>query len=125
MLHLDYLSCLLTIVSTLMVGRRLWQGWVVAGVNSVIISLIGLRTGQWGFVPANVFCISIYFYNVLNWRRLSPSVAASASLNAQAPAPHKPRRSALRSTFAGDDRPTRNRIRSRTVPNQRESGTSY
>lgn len=124
MLHLDYLSCLLTIVSTVMVGRRLWQGWVVAGVNSVIISLIGLKTGQLGFVPANVFCISLYFYNILSWRQKSPSVTGSASLNAQAAAPHKPRRFAFRSTFAGDE-PTRNRIRSRAVPNQRKSGTPY
>lgn len=40
----------------------------MAGVNSVIISLIGLRTGQWGFVPANLFCIAIYFYNIRQWR---------------------------------------------------------
>lgn len=40
----------------------------MAGVNSVIISLIGLRTGQWGFVPANLFCIAIYLYNIRQWR---------------------------------------------------------
>ena len=40
-LHLDYLSCFLTIASTMLVGRRKWQGWVVAAVNSVIISIIG------------------------------------------------------------------------------------
>jgi hypothetical protein len=66
--HLDYISCFLTITSTALVGRRLWHGWVVAGVNSVIISLIGLQTGQWGFVPANLFCIAIYFYNIRRWR---------------------------------------------------------
>ena len=66
--HLDYLSCLLTICSTVLVGRRHWQGWVVAGANSVIISLIGLRTSQWGFVPANLFCIGIYLYNIWRWR---------------------------------------------------------
>jgi len=58
MQHLDYLSCLLTICSTVLVGRRMWQGWIVAGINSVIISLIGLHTAQWGFVPANVFCLA-------------------------------------------------------------------
>lgn len=66
--HLDYLSCLLTISSTVLVGRRRWQGWVVAGANSLIISLIGLRTSQWGFVPANLFCIAIYLYNIWRWR---------------------------------------------------------
>jgi hypothetical protein len=68
MLRLDYISCLLTIVSTILVGRRLWQGWIVAGINSVIICLIGLRTSQTGFVPANLFCLGIYGYNLVQWR---------------------------------------------------------
>jgi hypothetical protein len=67
-LHLDYLSCLLTIASTVLVGRRMWQGWIVAGVNSAIICVIGLQTGQWGLVPANVFCLAIYAYNLRTWR---------------------------------------------------------
>lgn len=67
-LHLDYISCLLTVASTILVGRRMWQGWLVAGVNSVIICVIGSRTGQWGLVPANVFCLAIYAYNLRSWR---------------------------------------------------------
>jgi hypothetical protein len=31
MLRLDYLSCLLTVLSTVLVGKKLWQGWVIAG----------------------------------------------------------------------------------------------
>ena len=38
-LRLDYLSCVLTILSTILVGRRHWEGWVLAGLNSVIICL--------------------------------------------------------------------------------------
>ena len=68
MLRLDYISCVLTIVSTVLVGRRLWQGWIVAGANSVVICLIGLRTSQTGFVPANLFCLGIYGYNLVQWR---------------------------------------------------------
>jgi hypothetical protein len=69
MLRLDYISCALTVVSTVLVGRKLWQGWVVAGANSMIICLIGLRTAQFGFVPANVFCLALYSYNLWNWRK--------------------------------------------------------
>ena len=68
MLRLDFISCLLTILSTILVGRRMWQGWIVAGANSVIVCLIGLKTSQIGFVPANVFCLGIYGYNLVNWR---------------------------------------------------------
>ena len=52
-LRLDYLSCVLTIVSTILVGKKMWRGWLVAGLNSLIICLIGLQTAQFGFVPAN------------------------------------------------------------------------
>lgn len=69
MIRLDYLSCLLTICSTILVGRRCWEGWVLAAINSVIICLIGLRTSQLGFIPANVFCIALYAVNLRSWRR--------------------------------------------------------
>lgn len=69
MLRLDYISCALTVVSTVLVGRKLWQGWVVAGANSMIICVIGMRTAQFGFVPANVFCLALYTYNLWHWRK--------------------------------------------------------
>ena len=69
MIRLDYLSCLLTICSTILVGRRCWEGWVLAAINSVIICLIGLRISQLGFIPANVFCIALYAVNLRTWRR--------------------------------------------------------
>jgi len=68
-LRLDYLSCVLTIVSTVLLGRRCWEGWILCGVNSAIICVIGLRTAQLGFVPANVFCIVVAAVNVRAWRR--------------------------------------------------------
>jgi hypothetical protein len=81
MLRLDYISCLLTIVSTVMVGRRMWQGWMIAGANSVIICFIGLRTTQFGFIPANLFCMAIYVHNILQWRH-SVSSARPGTLDA-------------------------------------------
>jgi hypothetical protein len=70
LLRLDSVSCLLTVISTLLVGRKLWQGWVVAALNSVIISIIGMRTAQFGFIPANLFCIVLYARNLSSWRRM-------------------------------------------------------
>jgi len=67
-MYLDYISCVLTICSTVLIGRRKWQGWVVASANSVIVCIIGVRTAQLGFVPANLFCLAIYGYNIMNWR---------------------------------------------------------
>ena len=69
MLRLDYLSCILTIISTILVGRRCWEGWLVASVNSVIICVIGIKTAQFGFIPANLFCILVSAHNLRSWRR--------------------------------------------------------
>ena len=69
MIRLDYISCALTIASTLLVGRRMWQGWMVAGANSLIICWIGLKTTQTGFIPANLFCLAMYAHNIVRWRR--------------------------------------------------------
>lgn len=69
MFRLDYLSCLLTVLSTVLVGRKLWMGLVVAAVNSLLICVIGVRTEQFGFIPANLFCIGVYALSIRSWRR--------------------------------------------------------
>jgi hypothetical protein len=67
--RLDYLSCILTILSTILVGRKMWAGLVVAGINSLLICVIGLRTAQLGFVPANLFCVVVYAISIRSWMR--------------------------------------------------------
>ena len=68
MLRLDYISCILTVISTILVGRRMWHGWLIAGANSVIVCVIAMRTSQFGFIPANLLCIGLYAHNVRTWR---------------------------------------------------------
>jgi hypothetical protein len=67
MFRLDYLSCFLTVVATILVGKKMWSGLVVSGVNSLIVCVIGLHTSQYGFIPANVFCICINAFNLRAW----------------------------------------------------------
>ncbi len=128
MFRLDYLSCLLTIASTVLIGRRKWQGWIVAGLNSAVICVIGLRTTQTGFIPANLFCLAIYGYNILQWRsqpaqESSPQAVNSDTLTTQASSTHAPRRFGRRPdrSSAGDERFSRNsdRIRQRSLPRRR------
>jgi nicotinamide riboside transporter PnuC len=71
--RLDYLSCVLTIVSTILVGRRYWEGWALAGINSVVICVIGFKTAQLGFIPANIFCMVMSAVNLRAWRKPDPS----------------------------------------------------
>lgn len=70
MFRLDYLSCILTISSTILLGKRRWEGWVLAAVNSVVVCFIGFKTAQFGFIPANIFCVAIYAYNLHTWRKV-------------------------------------------------------
>ncbi|HEX4784194.1 MAG TPA: hypothetical protein VH350_07620 [Candidatus Sulfotelmatobacter sp.] len=69
MLRLDYLSCILTIASTILVGRRYWEGWALAGLNSILVCIIGFQTAQLGFIPANIFCMVMSGINLREWRK--------------------------------------------------------
>src|SRR5258708_28126650 len=89
MFRLDYISCVLTISATILLGQKRWQGWMIAGINSILICDIAFNTSQLGFIPANVFCVGLYAYNILAWRkqirahreleRLSLSIQAGAT----------------------------------------------
>src|ERR1700757_1410930 len=67
MFHLDYLSCFLTILATILLARKSWVGLFIAIVNSLIVCAIALRTSQLGFIPANLFCICIYAFSMRSW----------------------------------------------------------
>src|SRR6202020_3582629 len=67
MFHLDYLSCFLTILATILLARKSWIGLLVAIANSLIVCVIGLRTSQLGFIPANLFCIGVYAFSMRSW----------------------------------------------------------
>ena len=73
MFRLDYLSCVLTIASTILVGRRCWEGWALAGVNCIVVCVIGFKTAQMGFIPANIFCMVMSAINLRAWRKPGPS----------------------------------------------------
>lgn len=67
-IRLDYLSCVLTVLGTFLLGKKLWQGWVICAINSAVVCVIGVRTAQFGFVPANLLCIALYTNNLFSWR---------------------------------------------------------
>jgi hypothetical protein len=67
-IRLDYLSCVLTVLGTVLIGRKLWQGWIVAAINSAVVCIIGMRTAQFGLVPANLLCIALYTSDLFAWR---------------------------------------------------------
>jgi hypothetical protein len=79
MFRLDYLSCFLTVFATILVGRKMWTGLVVSGINSLIVCVIGLHTSQYGFIPANVFCICIYAFNLRTWLKVQKDPSKSTT----------------------------------------------
>jgi hypothetical protein len=69
MFRLDYVSCVLTIASTILVGEKRWEGWLVAGFNSICICIIAVNTSQTGFIPANLYCLALCGHNVRESRK--------------------------------------------------------
>ena len=67
MFHFDYLSCFLTILATVLVSRKSWTGLLISIVNSMIVCLIGFRTAQFGFIPANLLCVCVYAFGIRSW----------------------------------------------------------
>jgi hypothetical protein len=67
MFHLDYLSCFFTVLATILLARKSWIGLLLAIANSLIVCVIGLRTSQLGFIPANLFCIGVYAFSMRSW----------------------------------------------------------
>jgi hypothetical protein len=95
MFHLDYLSCLLTVLATILLARKSWIGLLVAIFNNLIVCAIGLRTSQLGFIPANLFCICVYAFSMRPWlkeqtytksRSRAPRSSGSAAQNQEQPA---------------------------------------
>ena len=65
-------------MSTILVGRRCWEGWLLATVNCVIMCIIGIKTAQLGFIPANLFCVVLSVSNLRTWRRNPESSSLSS-----------------------------------------------
>jgi hypothetical protein len=69
MFRLDYLSCFLTVSATILVGRKSWTGLLISIVNSLVVCIIGVRTSQFGLIPANLFCVCVYAFSIRSWLR--------------------------------------------------------
>lgn len=67
MFHLDYLSCFLSVLATILLARKSWIGLLIAILISLIVCAIGMRTFQFGFIPANLFCICVYAISMRSW----------------------------------------------------------
>jgi hypothetical protein len=55
------------VLATVLIGRKSWTGLVLAALNSAIVCVIGFRTAQFGFIPANLFCICVYALSIRSW----------------------------------------------------------
>ena len=67
MFRLDYLSCFLTVLATVLLARKSWVGLLIGIVNSLIVCAIALQTSELGFIPANLFCICTYAFSIRSW----------------------------------------------------------
>jgi hypothetical protein len=103
----------------------------LAAANSVIICVIGLRTSQSGFIAANLFCLAIYGYNLIQWRsqdRPQPSSqpAISDTLTAvRAYAPHGTPLVRTRAVSNDESLRNRDRVPPRRLRRGRKSHASF
>ena len=67
MFRLDNLSCSLTTLATVFVGWKSWTGLLISIVNSMIVCVIGIRTSQFGIIPANLIWICVYALSIWSW----------------------------------------------------------
>lgn len=65
------------IIAAYLVGRKLWQGWIVMILASVLWIVFGLRTRQYGFSVASMAFLVVYSRNLRAWKA-SPSPAEPA-----------------------------------------------
>jgi hypothetical protein len=79
MFRLDYLSCFLTVVATILIARKMWTGLIVSGVDSLIVFVIGLHTPQYGYIPANLFCICVNAFNLRAWLKVQKDLSESTT----------------------------------------------
>jgi len=72
------------LIGAYFVGRKLWQGWIVMILASVLWIVFGLRTRQYGFTVASMAFLVVYSRNLRAWRA-DPSPVAPVS-----PSGHQP-----------------------------------
>jgi hypothetical protein len=107
MFRLDYLSCFLTILATVLVGRKSWTGLLISIVNSLIVCLIAFRTSQFGFIPANLVCICVYAFSIRSWLKKANIHTGSPGLSvASSATPRPPRASRHASNRPSSPPPT-------------------
>jgi hypothetical protein len=108
MFHLDYLSCFLTVLATILLARKSWIGLLIAIVNSLIVCAIGLRTSQLGFIPANLFCICAYAFSMRSWLREQTHTNRDQARRHMSPAmQHQPRTAAGTATDGAPRHPSK------------------
>lgn len=67
--YLPWLISASALVGMVMVGRLLWQGWVVLlGSEMLFLALAG-HERLWGLIPLSAALLVTYARNTASWRR--------------------------------------------------------
>jgi hypothetical protein len=66
---MDWLTGALTIVAMELVGRKMWQGWLVGLFNQVFWAYLIIDRELYGLIPLTAILTWRYAAHVLQWRR--------------------------------------------------------
>lgn len=66
---IDLLATALTFVGIYLIGNKVRNGFIIAGLGNAFWAIMGLITQSVGLVIANVVIIGLYGRGYLNWRQ--------------------------------------------------------
>ena len=66
---MPYILSVIGVTALVMVGRHMWQGWVLAFCNECLWVGFALATRQYGFILGAVVYGTVNTYNAVRWRR--------------------------------------------------------
>lgn len=66
---MDWIVSVLTIIQMQMIANRLWQGWVVALVNSGLWMILSYQQGLWGLVALQLVLSAQFSLALARWAR--------------------------------------------------------
>jgi len=67
----SWVLSIIGIVGMIMVGRKMWQAFVVLISAEILWVVYSIRTGQYGFILGATAYITIHAINTRRWRRES------------------------------------------------------
>jgi hypothetical protein len=69
MIHLDWVCGAMALLSTFVLGKKKWYGWLISATTNALFVVLNARAHLWGVVPVSLFCCILNLWNMVKWWR--------------------------------------------------------